>query len=131
MGLICSVLGHKWDCYKCQRCGKKREKEQHEWEGDKCARCGTLKKDFELAVRIAATLDKMGMTYNDYVRIGSFGVDGYGADREIQIIREEYGQAGIDQLLEAIHAEGEDYSQFISFVKDKWDFSEKSGSVNP
>ena len=42
MGLICSIFGHRWDCYKCRKCGKKREKEQHDWDGCLCKKCGKI-----------------------------------------------------------------------------------------
>jgi len=104
----------------------------HSWVDDKCIRCGILKKDFEIAVRVALILDKMGMTYSDYARTGFINREGYGVRHEIQEIQEEYGQEGIDQLLAAIQGENEEYGHFVSFVKDSWpDLYEKTALLNP
>jgi len=93
---------------------------RHIWDGGKCARCGLIKENYELTLKVSATLDKMGMTFSDYARTGFLDAGRYGVQKEIQAIRDEYGQAGIDQLLETIHAEGDDYKSFISFAKDTW-----------
>jgi len=106
----------------CSVCGKAGEKQhmQHSWDGDKCTRCGQLRKDFELTIKVAETLEKMGMSFNDYARTGFLDAGNYGISSSIQDIREEYGQEGISLLLEAVDAEVEVYSSFVSFVKKMW-----------
>ena len=39
MGIVCSLLGHKWRNCTCERCGDKRSS-NHDYTGCKCAVCG-------------------------------------------------------------------------------------------
>ena len=131
MGLLCLFFGHRWDCYKCQKCGKMRKKEQHDWDGGKCVKCGMPKRDFDLKIKVFKTMIIIALTYNDCVKFGFSCTDGYGVRGEIQMIREEYGSEGIDRLLEAVRDKNEDNLHFVSFVNESWpELFENCGSVD-
>ena len=107
----------------CSICGKEGGV-QHEWNDGKCAKCGQSKEQFEFFTEMIALIEVEYERLFDEIRLRSTIFD-Y-TDHEIihtihqvrQKIKDKYGQAGLEKMLEMIH---EEHSGILaSIVEENW-----------